>query len=175
MPSYSATDYLLDRANIQDTINRMAWYIDRKDWDKVATVFSEKVTMDYSSMLGGEPYETTPVAQAQTWKGMLEYIDATLHGVNGIVVELPQPSADTSIKPPTEASATCSPLVFLRRDAAQGGAILQNGGAWKFKFTKSAPDATGNPWRISFMKADLLFTIGNSDVTKNPKTGKGWV
>ncbi|KAJ7513093.1 hypothetical protein B0H11DRAFT_2213621 [Mycena galericulata] len=170
MASYSATDYLLDRANIEDTITRMAWYVDRKEWDKVPSVFADDLVMDYTSLLGGEPYNTTPVAQAQVWRGMLDYIDVSLHAVTGVLVDLPQPLGQTH---PTEASAACSPLITLRRNAAHGDPITQSGATWSFKLIKS--NKAGNPWRISFMKADVLFMTGNADVAKNPETGKGWL
>ncbi|KAJ7442335.1 hypothetical protein B0H11DRAFT_2204473 [Mycena galericulata] len=174
MPPYSITSYLLDRANIQDTITRMAWHLDRREWDKVASVFADDLIMDYSSVLGGQSVHTTPVAQAQVFKGRLDHMDATLTAPLGVLVELPQPLPKTAIEPPTEASASCSPLVILRRDAANEGPILQNGATWKFKLIKSTLDGTGNPWRISVMKADLLFMVGNTDVRRNPETGKGW-
>ncbi|KAJ7635280.1 hypothetical protein FB45DRAFT_1057151 [Roridomyces roridus] len=171
--TYSASDYLLDRANIQDTIVRMAWSADRKDWDTTAAQFADELVMDYTSMFGGEPVTTTPRNQAEVWKGMLEYMDGLTHATTNLLVDLPQPS--TSAEHPTEASATCNILVTLRRDAAHGDPIQQSGGIWSFKLSKSASANGGNPWRIEYMKADAAWMKGNADVTKNPKTGKGWL
>ncbi|KAJ7500020.1 hypothetical protein FB451DRAFT_1207232 [Mycena latifolia] len=171
MSTYSVTDYLLDRANIRDVITRMAWYVDRQEWDLLSGGFTDELVMDYTELFGGEPAHLTNTAQAQVWKGMLGYLDATIHVFTGVLVDLPQPGA---IGPPTEASCTCNGLVALRRNAAHGDPLTQSGAYYTFKLKKVA-SATGNPWRVSLMEAHLTYMKGNADVTKNPETNVGWM
>ncbi|KAJ6616467.1 hypothetical protein B0H10DRAFT_1395958 [Mycena sp. CBHHK59/15] len=175
MATYSVSDYLLDRVNIQDTITAMTWHVDRKNWDDLSSVFTDKLVMDYTSILGGGPVDTTAVDQAQTWKSMLEYIDSTQHVVAGILIKLPQPISDTPVGIPAVAECSCNCSVTLMRSAAHGDPIQQSGGHYKFKLLRGAPSPSGNPWRISYMKADLAFMKGNADVAMNPKTSIGWL
>ncbi|KAJ6586334.1 hypothetical protein DFH09DRAFT_1359699 [Mycena vulgaris] len=93
MSTYIVNEYLLDRINIEDTINRMlmnedsdgflyqTWYVDRREWDKLSSLFTDKIVMDYTSLLGGELAHTTGAAQAQVWRGMLEYLDSSVRAI----------------------------------------------------------------------------------------------
>ncbi|KAJ7931222.1 hypothetical protein B0H13DRAFT_1959480 [Mycena leptocephala] len=174
MTNYTVSDYLLDRINIQDTLNKLVWFVDRQEWDLLSPVFAEELVMDYTSMFGGEPTHTNGVDQAKVWKGMLDYMDSTQHVITGILVDLPQPTGDNFMQPPTEANCSCNVSVTLVRNAARGDPITQSGGYYIIKAVRSS-DSTGNPWRISMFKAHLAFMKGNADVAKNPKTNVGWL
>ncbi|KAL1981739.1 hypothetical protein VTN96DRAFT_2296 [Rasamsonia emersonii] len=78
--TYQVTDYLLDRANIHDTVTRFALTIDLHDWTQLATdVLADQVIIDYTSMFGGEPQRVTPSELAAQWKPLVEGMDATQH------------------------------------------------------------------------------------------------
>ncbi|KAJ7136647.1 hypothetical protein C8R44DRAFT_868777 [Mycena epipterygia] len=186
MSTYTVSDYLLDRITIQDAINRMVWYVDRGEWDELSTVFADELVMDYSksflsqlhdpsdnfpvaSLLGGEPTREHHESQPGTNLERLEYMDSTMHAITGIILDLPQPTADKPIQPPMETTATRSALITLRRNATYGDPIVQSGGNYTFTLIRSSPNSTGNLWRISFMKADVSFSKGNAGVAKNPR------
>ncbi|KAJ7322926.1 SnoaL-like domain-containing protein [Mycena albidolilacea] len=175
MASYTVSDYLLDRINIEDTITKLLWYVDRQNWDAVSALFAEEVVIDYTSMLGGEPVHTNGADQVKVWKGMLEYLDSTQHVASGILVDLPQPTVDKPVQRPMKANFTCNVSAHLVRYAARGGPIIHNAGNYAIKFVRSSPDSMGHPWLVSAFKANIGFISGNTDVVKNPETKVGWL
>ncbi|KKY29808.1 hypothetical protein UCDDA912_g10277 [Diaporthe ampelina] len=79
--TYTVTDFLLDRANIHDTVTKLAWYYDSHSEAGLRDeVFVPEVHVDYSKILGGEPF--------------------TIAGPAHLIIELAQPGssarADTS-------------------------------------------------------------------------------
>lgn len=95
---YSIPSYLLDRANIQDTLTNMVnllfkptyltnpkrclqyRFVDQDRYDDlVSKIFASEMIVDYTSMFGGEPKTVTATTQAATWKGMLGQMRATQH------------------------------------------------------------------------------------------------
>lgn len=80
MASYDIPTYLLDRANIHDTVTKMSLLLDLKKWAQIGEeVFAETLLVDYTSLLGGEPYTITGVKQAETWEHQLRALDAWQH------------------------------------------------------------------------------------------------
>ncbi|MFI6369062.1 nuclear transport factor 2 family protein [Nocardia sp. NPDC050630] len=67
------------RADIVDTATRMFWYIDIRDWDSFTGLFANLVTLDYSSIWGGEPATVAPDAIRADWSKLLGAFDATQH------------------------------------------------------------------------------------------------
>ncbi|WP_454853482.1 nuclear transport factor 2 family protein [Rhizobium binxianense] len=68
-----------DRAAIIDTITDIAAGADRHQWDRVRGAFAETVTLDYTSLWGGEP-ATLPAGEiVAQWSGFLPGFDETLH------------------------------------------------------------------------------------------------
>ncbi|KAJ7255298.1 SnoaL-like domain-containing protein [Mycena rebaudengoi] len=159
MATYSVTDYLLDRANIHDTITSMFWHVDRHNWDMLSSSsFTENIVMDYTALAGGgKPSHTTAIQQVEDWKVLLKDMETSIHVVTGILSDLPQPAVDVVVQPPNEAKCSCNSLVTHVRRHAQGDPVTTGGGYYEFKLVKTATGLTGNPWRISEMKATPSF------------------
>ncbi|KAK7059704.1 hypothetical protein R3P38DRAFT_2837345 [Favolaschia claudopus] len=172
MASYTVNDYLLDRVQVEETLHKLLWFVDRKEWDKISTVFADKIIVDYTDLLGGEPAHTTGVDQGKVWEGMLEYVDATQHNATSIILDLPSPTAN--VQRPTEVTLTCNVFASHVRKEVLAGSMLQNGGRYQMKIIRT-DDKSGNPWRISVMKAFGIFYTGNTGITKNPETGIAWM
>jgi hypothetical protein len=68
-----------DRADIVDVTTRMLWYTDRRDWTALAGVFADPVTLDYTSLSGGEPATLHPPEIVAAWRATLGRLDATQH------------------------------------------------------------------------------------------------
>lgn len=83
MVNYDATAYLLDRANIQDTITRMGAYVDQHNWAGLITdVFAEELSVDYTELMPDRaPYKITGAKQAEQWEGMLKTMDKSQHAI----------------------------------------------------------------------------------------------
>ena len=57
-------------------------YVDTRQYDKIANdVLAEEVFVDYTSLLGGEPYAISNTEQAKWWQGMLTKLHALQHGI----------------------------------------------------------------------------------------------
>jgi hypothetical protein len=68
-----------DRSDIIEAATRLFWYIDIRDWDALAGVFAEQVTLDYTSIWGGQPTVATPTQIQGEWSTLLGAFDATQH------------------------------------------------------------------------------------------------
>lgn len=168
MPAgYAITDYLFDRANIHDKVTSMTAFLDRRLFDRLANeVFAEEMIVDYTALFGGEPLAISGTAQAQSWKEMTDFIDSFQHASTAVLAELPQPSNE--IDPPNEVDALANVIVNMVRKSAHGDPITSNGGYYSFKLIRTEPKNGGNPWRISFLKANLAWMAGNTTVSQNP-------
>ncbi|TCL71291.1 nuclear transport factor 2 family protein [Rhizobium sp. BK251] len=77
--AYAEKISLHDRMAIIDTITDIAAGADRHQWERVRGAFADKVTLDYTSLWGGEPV-TQPAEEVVTqWSGFLPGFDETLH------------------------------------------------------------------------------------------------
>lgn len=68
-----------DRLAIVSTVTDIAAGADRHQWDRVRRAFAEKVTLDYTSLWGGEA-KTQPADEVVAqWSAFLPGFDATVH------------------------------------------------------------------------------------------------
>jgi hypothetical protein len=79
MPEYPA-------AAAAQTMNRLGWCIDRRDWDGVSAILAGEVTLDYTDVFGGDPATSTGVEVVEQWRGMLGALAATQHVITGVEV-----------------------------------------------------------------------------------------
>ncbi|TJU86776.1 MAG: nuclear transport factor 2 family protein [Mesorhizobium sp.] len=70
-----------DKAAIAEAVAGIGLYADLREWDRVKSYFTTRVTTDYTSLFGGE------VALIAQWQGLLPGFDATQHLITNIVVE----------------------------------------------------------------------------------------
>ncbi|PQE31097.1 hypothetical protein CJF32_00006116 [Rutstroemia sp. NJR-2017a WRK4] len=108
-------------------------------------------------MFGGSPNTITGAEQAKTWKDMLGKLDAYQHIISGVIPFLPQPGPE--VKFPEKVDAHANVSVVLMRPGTKGGEELRNGGRYLAEFTR-----TEKGWRISGLKADLVWYSGNMAV-----------
>lgn len=69
---------LEDRA-IVDAITDIAAGADRHDWPRVRAAFADRVTLDYTSLWGGEPATLAADEVIAQWSSFLPGFDRTLH------------------------------------------------------------------------------------------------
>ncbi|KAK8856555.1 hypothetical protein PGQ11_012467 [Apiospora arundinis] len=92
---YTIQQYLLDRANIQDTVNKITLYYDTHNAEALADecYVPGDVTIDYTSMFGGQPLIVSNRKWAADTMDALRIFDAKQHVLTGIVIDqLPQPA-----------------------------------------------------------------------------------
>lgn len=162
---YTVLDYLLDRANIHDTITKLFFLVDTREFDRVPKeVFMEEVDIDYTSLFGGEPYRITSKDQIRQWQALLGHMEKSSHVTTSILSYLPQPGTGPR---PTKTSATANTVTSLVCKAVFGDPIVQSGGYYNFELVRD-PSFGGNPWRISAMKANVAWIKGNMAVYQDP-------
>jgi hypothetical protein len=78
----------MDATNAADTFTRMLHAIDAKDWNGVRQAFTNRVTMDYSSLFGVPAATVDADAQVGEWRAFASAFDVTQHITGPIVVRL---------------------------------------------------------------------------------------
>jgi SnoaL-like domain len=81
-PPYTIEQYLLDRALIEDTIKTMYRLYDERRTSLLSkTVFAETVHVDYTSLLGSEPYTVSGAEYEKNLEHILGGIRKNQHAV----------------------------------------------------------------------------------------------
>lgn len=66
-------------------VHRFFRAVDTRDWDLVTATLADRVTLDYTSLFGGEPETLEPEEIAARWRGLLPGFDATMHFLGPLV------------------------------------------------------------------------------------------
>ncbi|KAB5549859.1 hypothetical protein GE09DRAFT_1128067 [Coniochaeta sp. 2T2.1] len=154
--SYTATQYLLDRANIHDTVRKLTLYYDTANIPGLATeVFAKVVKVDYSLLTGSPVVTVDGPTWAATVGEVLAKYDSTQHVVSNMVVDLGgQPGGGGARQRPGRASVYGHANGHLVKAAARGGPLMQNGVVYFIELERDAElEKEGvNPWRIVHQK-----------------------
>ncbi|KAK8031830.1 hypothetical protein PG990_001564 [Apiospora arundinis] len=187
---YTIQQYLLDRANIQDTVNKITLYYDTHNAEALADecYVPGDVTIDYTSMFGGQPLIVSNRKWAADTMDALRIFDAKQHVLTGIVIDqLPQPAVvagatTTHAAVPDQCMVVANVNGHLMRkaaaadaaaasEAAAGGAgcMAHNGGRYELELVriKELEEAGKNPWRVRRHKCILTWSDGN-DLVMEP-------
>ncbi|OIW26166.1 hypothetical protein CONLIGDRAFT_717788 [Coniochaeta ligniaria NRRL 30616] len=147
--SYSTTQYLLDRANIHDTVCKLTLYYDTNNTPGLASdVFAGKAKVDYSILTGAPAVVLDGETWAATIGKVLAKYDSTQHVVSNIVADLGQPGARQR---PDTVSVYAHANGHMVKHAARGGPLMQNGAIFYLELARD-PELEkqgANPWRIT--------------------------
>jgi hypothetical protein len=140
---------LEDRLDIIDTCTRMGWHADRREWERLREVFAEQVSLDYTSLNGGEPAVLSPAQIVEAWTGVFENFDATHHLIADHLVTV---DGDT---------ATCTANFQATHRLANlfGSPLWTLGGIYRFDLVRQ-----GGIWRISGVVMTVTWADGNKDL-----------
>ncbi|MFI9555112.1 nuclear transport factor 2 family protein [Nonomuraea endophytica] len=138
-----------DRLAIVEICTRMAWHTDQREWDRLAEVFADSVTLDYTSLNGGEPAVLTPEQIVGAWSGLLGAFDATQHLVTNHLVTVDD---DTAV-------CTASFQATHRLANPYGSPLWTLGGTYRFDLVRS-----GGAWKISGVVMTATWADGNKDL-----------
>ncbi|KAJ6781770.1 hypothetical protein PWT90_08828 [Aphanocladium album] len=128
---------------------RSCTHADRRMFAELsAEVFADQVEMDYTDLLGGEPFTTSGVKQAASWKAQLSGYASTQHGIIGILVNLQKPNETDSA--PTIATAVANITATL---VSTDGKIVKNGGRLHLGLQRILAGSGEASWRISSLRA----------------------
>ncbi|KAK8136812.1 hypothetical protein PG984_004752 [Apiospora sp. TS-2023a] len=180
---YTIQQYLLDRANIQDTVNKITLYYDTDNPDALADecYAPGEVVIDYTSMFAGEPLAVSNRKWAADAIGTMRVFDAKQHVMTGLVIkQLPQPSATKDTVSPDHCTVVANVNGHIERKAAAAaqssvaggaGSMAHNGGRYEFELVriKGLEEAGQNPWRVRKHKCILTWSDGNPRVMEPMK------
>lgn len=136
----------MDRFDVIDTCTRMVWLTDHRDWDALEQVFAEQVTLDYTSLNGGEPVVLTPEQIVGAWRETLGGFAATQHLLANHLVAI---DGDTAV-------CTASFQATHRKADAFGASLWTLGGSYRFDLVR-----TDGTWRIRGGVMTALWGDGN--------------
>jgi len=143
-----------DREAITDTVVRMGWFLDRRDWAGLRDLFTERVYTDYTDLWGGEPREGTVDQLLSTtaqgsWRRTMDGLEATQHLITNVLVDV---TGD-------EARATANVLGVHRLANPHGSPLWTLGGTYEFGLTRTAAG-----WRINAITNRISWVDGNQQV-----------
>lgn len=140
---------LADQFAVQRVVTEFAWFVDRRDWDRLVSVFADTIVVDYTALSGGQAETLTGREQAERWRRELGSLDGTQHVVTGVLADI---TGDV-------ATATANVLAWLRRDDVPGGRLWHNGGTYEFELRR-----VDGAWRITRLTARATWIEGNIGV-----------
>ncbi|MFJ4776303.1 nuclear transport factor 2 family protein [Streptomyces sp. NPDC088762] len=132
----------MDRLDIIDTCNRMAWHADQRQWEALAGVFADEVTLDYTSLNGGEPVTLTPAQIVEGWRTGLGAYSATQHLLGNHLV-----SVDGE-------DAVCT-ATFQATHLKGNGSLWTLGGTYRIDLTRSR-----DAWLITGVVMTAVWSAG---------------
>ncbi|MBT3312054.1 MAG: nuclear transport factor 2 family protein [Desulfobacterales bacterium] len=75
----SKIEYLFDRMEISDTVNRYATGVDMRDWALYRSCFTEEIEMNFKSWSGKDPQKFPVDEWVDTVRGTLSGFESTQH------------------------------------------------------------------------------------------------
>jgi hypothetical protein len=145
---------LTDRAAITDTVVRMGWLLDRRDWAGLRGLFTDRVYTDYTALWGGEPQEGSvdqllSTSAQGSWRRTMDGLEATQHLITNVLVDL---HGD-------EARATANVLGVHRLPNPHGSPLWTVGGTYDMRLVRTA-----DGWRIRAITQGLSWVDGNQQI-----------
>ncbi len=135
-----------DTARINAAITSIAAGADRHDWDRVRGAFADEVTLDYTSLWGGEPATEAADDVIAQWSGFLPGFEVTHHMVTNETI--------TSIDGDR---ATAQADFTATHRIGQDFWVL--GGRYDYRLIR---DAEG--WKVSGLTMTALWETGSRDL-----------
>lgn len=145
---------LADRAAITDTVIRMGWCLDRRDWDGLKALFTDLVSTDYTALWGGEPQEASVDELLSTdkqgsWRRTMDGLESTQHLITNVLTDV---DGDT-------ARATANVVGVHRLTNPHGSPLWTVGGTYDFRLVR-----TPAGWRIRAIAQGITWVDGNQQV-----------
>ncbi|KAL2169940.1 hypothetical protein VTG60DRAFT_5484 [Thermothelomyces hinnuleus] len=172
MASYDIAQYLLDRANIHDTLTKVPLYYDTVNIKGLESeVYAPSIEIDYTSIMGGTPFTVSRAEWLERADGLLNKFASSQHVTTGIITNLPQPGANVTRPDKVTVSAQVTGSMVGKSESADGNPpFVQNGGLLEADLTRDAElEKQGqNPWRITKYKYTKKWNKGSVlDITGN--------
>lgn len=142
---------LVDRTAVIDVVTALFTATDRKDWARVEACLTDPVTLDMTSLAGGEPAKLTPAQVAGGWREGLASIDHVHHQVGNFEVRVAGNQADVS----------CYGIAYHHRAISSPDNLRTFVGSYDVHLRR-----VGASWRIELFKFNAKFVTGNLELEK---------
>ena len=138
--------HLVERHAIVDTFVTLFVATDQRDWPRVEACLADPVTLDMTSLAGGEPARMRPADVAAGWREGLRAIDHVHHQVSNFTVRIHGDDAEVH----------CYGVAYHHRDVATGESLRTFVGAYDIHLRR-----IDGAWRIHLFRFDAKFVAGN--------------
>ena len=155
--------FVLNHIQIQDTVTKLYWAFDAHQPDKLRDeVFAKHILVDYTALFGGEPNERSSEELTESWKALMERVEASQHIITGVLPLFKLPLTPESFQGPVNVSANVT--AYLRKKASDGRTPeSRNGGRIELEVSKEESVENGNPWRVTKLKAIPAWDEGGKE------------
>jgi uncharacterized protein YijF (DUF1287 family) len=136
-----------DEEQIRDIITGFSHHVDHRRWQELQALFSDDVTVDYSSLFGGEPQTLSATDLVTGWRTRLSPLRATQHLLGPIAVELRESGAN----------AACHVRGYHFREGLLGGPDWMVAGHYLFSLGKQS-----GSWKIQRLQLEFFYQTGNA-------------
>ncbi|MDP4164462.1 MAG: nuclear transport factor 2 family protein [Bacillota bacterium] len=86
---------ILNKFSIMESISKFSYFADHHEWDNLRNLFTDQITIDYTSLAGGEPAKLDAEALVKHWEPALSQYKMTQHVITNHIIELQGESAAT--------------------------------------------------------------------------------
>ncbi len=150
-PTGLDTAHLADRVAIAELVSRMLLLVDARAWDEAASLFTDSVQVDYTSLQGGEPQAQPAGALVAGWRQTIGALPATQHLAGNHVVTV---DGD---------HATCAANVQATHvlTDSSGGPAWTGGGRYDIGLRRTTAG-----WRISALTLTVQWTAGDGPLDR---------
>ncbi|HEX6790093.1 MAG TPA: nuclear transport factor 2 family protein [Candidatus Krumholzibacteria bacterium] len=139
---------IIERARVEETINRLFIATDSADWAAVERSFTPLVQLDMSSV-GGPAKEMAGAEIAAMWSKGLSHLESVHHQAGNFLIQVNAESA----------SAFCYAIATHYLPNASGRNTRSFTGSYQFELEKNA-----GRWMIRAMRFNLKYLDGNPDL-----------
>ena len=146
---------LLDRDHISQVLHTYATAIDTRDWELLASCFTEDLEADFRAF-GGREVVTGREAWVEIIKGTIAGLDATQHLTANHVHRI---DGDT-------ATLTAYLQAVHRLDSARGDPEYTVGGYYTCDMARGTPDEVNDGWRMRRYTLNVTWHRGNRDILR---------
>jgi hypothetical protein len=144
-----AVELTLDRLEIVELCARMAWHLDHCEWDRLLEVFTGEVSLDYTSLNGGEIVRLSRKDVVAKWRANREGLTGTQHLVANQIV-----TVDGDM-----ATATAMFQATHLLPNPYGAPTWTLGGRYRYGLTR-----TETGWRIYSVAMSIIWADGNRHI-----------
>lgn len=139
----------IERSAIEETLSRLLFAVDRRNFELAEQQLAEEVELDYTSLFGGSVQKLRSGAVIDQWKGVLPLLKTTQHMLSNVMVDV------------KDGSARCTSYVQALHylPYAEGGNTWTLYGYYDHELIKQ-----GDCWKITSMKLTATHQEGNTSL-----------